>query len=76
MYVNDSSQMFVLVNNNQQVLIPFAEKLHEETIALRDEIDKNEVCISFCLYLLVVQLHDCSDLATWLVVDYLLPTPL
>jgi hypothetical protein len=29
------------------VLIPFAEKLHEETIALRDEIDKNEVCSSF-----------------------------
>jgi hypothetical protein len=28
------------------MLIPFAEKLHEETIALRDEIDKNEVCIS------------------------------
>jgi len=46
MYVIDSSWTFVLVNNNQQVLIPFAEKLHEETIALRDEIDKNEVCIS------------------------------
>jgi hypothetical protein len=38
-----------LVSNKQQVLIPFAEKLHEETIALRDEIDKNEVCISFLL---------------------------
>lgn len=46
MYVIDSSRTFVLVSNNQQVLIPFAEKLHEETIALRDEIDKNEVCIS------------------------------
>ena len=46
MYVIDSSRTFVLVNNNQQVLIPFAEKLHEETIALRDEIDRNEVCIS------------------------------
>jgi hypothetical protein len=45
MYMIDYSQKFVLVSN-QQVLIPFAEKLHEETIALRDEIDKNEVCIS------------------------------
>lgn len=40
------SSTLALVINKQQVLIPFAEKLHEETIALRDEIDKNEVCIS------------------------------
>lgn len=38
--------LFFVVNNNQQMLIPFAEQLHEETIALQDEIDKNEVCIS------------------------------
>jgi hypothetical protein len=34
-----------LISNKQQVLIPVAEKLHEETSALRDEIDKNEVRI-------------------------------